>query len=341
MVDFAVAGAFTATGALTGTLVRERPVTGAFSGTAVLGFNTASITLERTITSSLGATLGFDIDDTLFVIERSQVWWNTNWLYRRNIWVQSNLEGIETQHPITYYLSRRVVAQNKMRSDLADLEVLRLVSFVPEVWTRVPFVASLGDDVIEVQWENEIETVAGVDIRGAYFVYYGNHSLLGDEETAAYSPPAYPVSLPNTSGLLSYTRPGEYWVTEEDLAVSRVYGAKMTLPFDGDQVRIKATKGPLWGIAEAQVDEGVWVTVDLYASTESFEEVVFEMTNLGVGRHTVRYRHAGVANPTALSTDINFSHVEYRKNAKAIDVGEEANETLLWGSVIGGVVGGT
>lgn len=339
MTSYAISGSFSGTGALSGTLDKIKGIGGSFAGTGTLTLDTNQIFFKRAIVHNFDlspANLG--LNDGLVLILRSQVWWDKAYTYRRVLQIQPNPEGFEIDHPLFSILSKQLIRQNKVRLDVADIEVLRLVSFLPETWQMVPKKVELLDETIKVSWPNDVEIEKETLVKDLYYIYYGNPELVNyPEQLDEYIPEDfdYPVVLEYSDGRLTYTRPGEHW--EENLA--KQDGGKATLEFYGSQIRIVATIGPSYGIAEVQIDDEEWIQVDLYSPIETPDTIVFTETGLALGSHFIRYRRSGFKAASATDYIINLQKIEYLRHNVVANVSEEADETLMWSSAIGGVVG--
>lgn len=311
-------------------------VTTIMSGTGSLSLDTTQVRFNRYVAGSFeteATSLELNLD--LFLITRSQVWWDKSYTYRRILQIQPNNEGFEIDHPFYAVLGKDSVRQGKIRLDAADIEVLQLVQYVPETWAILPKKITMGDSTILVEWANQIDIPADTIVKDLYYIYYGNSTLVNKPDHFDYEPMQWPVSVAYDSGRLSFTRPGEHW--KGSLGVDGE--AKATLRFYGSKMRILANVGPDYGIAEVQVDDSEWEQVDLYAPVGASDVEVFLRTNLSLDYHTVRYRRSGFKAASATGTNINLQKIEYLRHNGVANVMEEADETLMWGSVIGGVVG--
>ena len=75
----------------------------------------------------------------------------------------------------------------------------------------------------------------------------------------------------------------------------------MDVSFTGDVVRLIATKASSRGIVSVSVDGGAPVLVDLYSPVTLFGQVVFEVSGLGAGVHTLSVVNTGTKNPLSTS----------------------------------------
>src|SRR5688500_14208460 len=97
MAVHAVTGSFSGAGTLTltGTLPKGKVISGAFTGAGTLAFDGAATVYSRAITNDFNGTVDLAVNELYLLIERSQVWYDANWLYRRVLYLQANNEGIE------------------------------------------------------------------------------------------------------------------------------------------------------------------------------------------------------------------------------------------------------
>jgi hypothetical protein len=271
-------------------------------------------------------------------IDRAQAWWNHLYPYRRRIKITAPPSGLEAGHPITVYLDRAsIVGQNKVLGSFEDMEVLYLASSAPEHWKAVSRNITETDTQIIVKFDTVAALAENAVSDAAYYVYYGNKSLKNKPLTRTYTPATrtYPLTVNWNDPGITFTRAGQWWSDN----VSDVRHAKASFSFYGDQIKLHADKGPAYGIAEVQIDDGAWEQVDLYANSSNAvsDTEVYNQTGLSEDRHTIRVRVSGNKNPSASSTQINLTKITYRKNPTVVDVKEETDATMLWGSIFGGV----
>lgn len=347
MASHAVSGAFAFTGSLDGSpsgIKRKKNVGGppetgggSFTFTGSLNLDTSMVSFKRNISHNFsGGVFTLDLNTESVFITRSQVWWDKNYTYRRIVEVQPNDEGFEIDHPFQSFIARWAIIQNKVRPDAADVEVLRLISFVPEVWEVVPSKVTVFDDYVLVEWPGQTEIPANTTTRDTYYIYYGNQGLIDQPDQAEYEPIEWPVSLQYDDPRITFTRPGEHWQAH----VGSGEGAKATLKFYGSRVRILANTGPAWGQALVQIDDGDWETVDLHSPTELEDQEVYYKDGLSsTSNHYIRIMRSGFKAPMSTGFDINFKYIQYLRHNIVTDIMEEADESLMWGSAIGGTVG--
>lgn len=314
-------------------------IDGAFSGEGNLDLDPTYIEFQRNIVGVFTNETFFVIEPSLLDISRSQFWWNDNYTYRRVIDVEATPTGLPEDHPITSYITKAIIRQGKARTDGADIEVLRLADIAPERWVVIDKEIEILDDLIRVTWNNGYDIAPGMTLGETYYIYYGNQSLTDAPEvpaTPTFHLSEWPVEVLWSDEEISYTRPGEHWIdniAQEELAKASIY-------FYGDQIRVFADTGPQWGMAEVQIDNGPWEIVDLHYFTDALDTVVYTATGLSKGMHYLRYRMSGRKNPAADDFKINLTKIQYEKFAVGIDLGEEADETLMWSSALGGTIGG-
>lgn len=259
-------------------------------------------------------------------------WWNISYPFRRHLSLVGPSGGIEAQHPITHIIPLSIsIDSGKVRNDLLDLVVLYYsASAATPTWSVIPTNAQIVGDNIQVQFPLQADIEEGEVIDNSYYIYYGNSDLEATPTYLSYTPDPWPVELGFADAGISYTRPGEHW----NLGISNGVGAKATLAFYGNKVRIIGNKGANWGIAEIQIDDGAWQDVDYFAVLDSFNVEIFSVT-LNKAKHTIRVRDAGKHNPSAYSSSVNIVRFEYSKGIESLDLGEEIND-FEWSSSIGG-----
>lgn len=282
---------------------------------------------------TLGAQSLFVADDPSVL--RRQVWWDRKWPFRRDLTITTEDRGdIPEGHPLTVYLSYDLITKGKVRDDLRDIEVLYLSSLVPETWVILRKEAEIVDNQIRVRWDAEAEIEAGNVVEDTYYIYYGNSSLSGKPKVATYSYVDYPISISYIDQQVMFSGSVGDWID----GASEVPLVRATVPVRAEQIQIYANTGPANGIAEVQVDDGAWESVDLFSNETLNSQMVWETTDLSDARHTIRYRVSGRANPAATGRSVNLNMIKYKKHGIVEDVREEVDESLMWSSVIGGTV---
>jgi hypothetical protein len=78
-------------------------------------------------------------------------------------------------------------------------------------------------------------------------------------------------------------------------------GATMSIDFTGSAVRLIGPKGPNGGIADISIDGTEVSSVDTYAASKQYSQVLFADTTLGSGSHTLGVRVTGTKD--SVSTD--------------------------------------
>jgi len=79
-------------------------------------------------------------------------------------------------------------------------------------------------------------------------------------------------------------------------------GISAQLYFEAPNVKWIALKSPWYGIARVYIDGVEVATVDLYAPSVQYRQVVFTASGLGPGVHSIRIERTGLKNPSALGT---------------------------------------
>ena len=80
-------------------------------------------------------------------------------------------------------------------------------------------------------------------------------------------------------------------------------GASASLAFSGRAIGLVTTLGPDRGAVQVWVDGALSATIDTYADTESFRQVVFNKTWSSYGSHTIKLVVVGTAGRPAFSLD--------------------------------------
>jgi hypothetical protein len=273
-------------------------------------------------------------------ILRSQIWWNSSYSCRRNTAITAPPDGLSKNHPISIFIPRDIYDNGKVQADTAsnfkDLEVLYLVSEIPDVWRRLPRVVERVSGYYRVRFLLQ-EDLAGNSVTNEYYIYYSNPFKTTDYSTG--SPYTYniseldwPLEVLFSNGLISYTRPGEHWNAGESTTAE----AKAAFQFYGPQIRVIMDKGPSFGIVEVQVDSNAWEKVDLYNSTLSENAIVFSKAQLGEGSHTIRVKVTGQKNPASSSANVKLRSFQLKKHSVALDLKEEQYSAYSWSGRIAG-----
>jgi hypothetical protein len=242
-------------------------------------------------------------------------------------------------HPVTITMPASLATHSKVREDRADLEVLYLNQ--EDEWMLLG--RAIENDQVSFPLAEDISD--GEHVFHKYYMYYGfleadkifpSEELLPGEILPTFggvNPLAYwPVRIPYDNSQITYTRPGEHWIE----GASSTRSARAVFPFFGTRVRIISNAGLDKGRFEVRLDEGDWEIVDLFESVSEAREV-YAATDLEPGRHEVQVRVLAESNEKALDNEINILRFEYSKSIIATDLGEEADESLDWGSSVGGV----
>lgn len=243
-------------------------------------------------------------------------WWSAKFLYRRRLEVlASSTESLPVGHWVTFEIPAFTIEQGKMRTDLGDLE---MVSPTASGWVRLPRQASVVGSVIEVKFllTEPLQPAA----TGEYYLYYGSPLSTGAGRPAFVDNP-WPVLVDASDAEIDYTRPTEHW----DYGVSDHAGARAAFEFAGTAVRFLSDIGPEWGVAEVQIDEGLWQTIDLYRETEELGAEVFQAVGLDPVSHKIRVQVTGLKNAKSLSSAVKVVGFEYVAPYQATVHGEEVD----------------
>lgn len=245
--------------------------------------------------------------------------------FRRKLQITapSEYEGVPVGHPLTVRLNSSLIEMNKLRSDFVDLVTTYNGLQIPRKVTQI-------DSEIDVEFQVQSLLTANQVYTDSYYIYYGN-------PTSTLIQPSYvvndwPVSVSADGLRVSYTNPGEDWAD----GISNARQAKAVFSFNGTKVRLISNLGPDYGIAEIQLDNDVWTSVDLYSKQLVPDAVVFQNSFLTPGDHSLRFRASGFRNAGSTNNRINIVRFDYMKNVQAIDLGEEVDD-FTWSSSLGGV----
>lgn len=314
-----------------------------------------TITIEHEIT---WATTGEPIASAV----RQNVWWNHYWPYRRRIKIEAPPVGLEKGHPIVVYVPRVIATQGKVRSDLADVEVVYLVSNLPERWKVIPSTVEAMEtayrvrfDLVEPIHDPATPNSDPLVSEGDYFIYYGNKDLRQPPLVAAYAYDDYPIESAWNEGGFTFTNIETDWNDN----VSTVLGARANFTFYGDQIKLYATTGKRWGRAlvtitntsseqstikgTSQIDQATpsdyfSYVIDLQTADVDTEELVLTVTGLPDKIHHLRIEDIGTTNPNIADYRINFTKVQYKKHGVGEDLYEEADSTMNWSAGYGGSI---
>jgi len=271
-------------------------------------------------------------------IVRSQIWWSKFYSVRRNLKITATPDGLPSGHPITAFVSKEISNLNKVQSeDLKDLEVLYLVSTVPDVWRRLPRVYESVSNYYRIRFLLQ-EPLSANESTEEYFIYYSNPFRktvysLGNPYVSSSSELDWPLQIGFSDQLISYTRPGEHWVLGE----SSTQDARASFEFYGPQVQLIMDKGPNFGIIEVQVDLLDWEEIDLYNSTDLQSQSIYVKSQLSDGPHIIRVKVTGKKNPASSSNNVKLRSFKYKKHSVAIDLGEEQYNKFGWSGRIAGI----
>ncbi|MBI5233424.1 MAG: hypothetical protein HY880_03640 [Deltaproteobacteria bacterium] len=91
---------------------------------------------------------------------------------------------------------------------------------------------------------------------------------------------------------------------------SKQTNATATLSFTGTGVKWYAAKAKMLGIAKVYIDGVLKTTVDLYSATSQVKQVVYQITGLASGNHTIKIEVTGTKNASATNTYIDIDAFE-------------------------------
>lgn len=246
------------------------------------------------------------------------VWWNNSYPFRRRLQIVGPSTGAPLHHPAIFTLDKtKTVSMGKMLADYSDLAVVYNNTNIGRGTT------TSGSNVL-VEFDLQTALTASQVVDDTYYVYYGNDTPLAQP---AFVSNLWPLVVLESDIGVTYTSPGEDWID----GVASKRSARATFSFTGDQVRIVSNIGKDKGVAEVQLDNNDWQSVDLY-HTSTLASIVYAVTSLSDTTHTLRVRVSGHQNPASNGSTINIVRFEYRKNVHVIDLGEQINDNFTWSS---------
>lgn len=268
------------------------------------------------------------------------MWWNRNYTFRREV-VITNAYFPGDAHPCTVDLPIPLMA-NKVADDFSDLHVVEVEE--DDTMTSLPRGVVESNDFISVTFDvtksrlstsrfylyygiladrNLGDPIMGIATSFPHvFTYY--YPLAGSVYPYVFKP--YPVIETFDGGRVHFTRPGIDWVEGQ----SSTLGARATLRFRGDRIRIVSDTGPHWGVMQVKVANLPWRVVDLRAQTELPNTVVYDANFSNTDPVEV---HVEVQKQGA---PINIKSIEYRGIVFSEYLREEIEDSLSWSTSIGG-----
>jgi hypothetical protein len=137
-----------------------------------------------------------------------------------------------------------------------------------------------------------------------------------DVEGAPAQAPAYSTAVryEETDAAISYESTWTPYTNAAYSGGSMTYtkgaGSAATIAFSGTGIDLVAYMGPAYGEALVTLDGSTTRTVDFYAPTNAFKQVVWATHGLENGLHTVRLEWTGGHNPSATDTRIDLDAVD-------------------------------
>jgi hypothetical protein len=110
---------------------------------------------------------------------------------------------------------------------------------------------------------------------------------------------------------------------------NRSQGARATLHFQGTTVRWIGFRAPWAGIARVYVDDVFITELDLYATTDQPQSVVFSRTGLASGPHTLTVESTGRKNPAAVDYAVVVDAFDVAPAAPHPAIGARTEESGL------------
>lgn len=114
---------------------------------------------------------------------------------------------------------------------------------------------------------------------------------------------------------------GEYMWTNGPRGVA-------TIAFEGTRFSWVTCTAPSSGIAEVSIDGGPPTTVDLYAPSLRFQQVVFS-ADVAEGSHTVSIRWTGLKNPASSGTYVGIDAVSFKGQQRQATARVEQNDSPM------------
>lgn len=297
---------------------------------------THTITMSNTMIRNLSPVLEHSqdvlLDTESLEITKAEAWWSSSWLYRRYLSIKAPPTGIQANHPMSVYVSKDVLALNKLRSDFRDIRVVELVSLTPETWRVHAHDIEETSSHLIVRFALPEALTPNESEQGRYFVYYGNKYLTNSIPVDSYDWSLYPLEVPYSAPGMTYTKAGVHWIN----GYSSKRLSRGSFRFWGSRIRLYSNKGPDQGILQVRVDDDDWTPVDLFSHESLSNEMVYEITDLADAKHVFKFRVSGAKHPSSSGITCNISKLTYSKFGIFTNVKEQANSRLFWGSGVGG-----
>lgn len=253
-------------------------------------------------------------------------WWNPSYPLRRKLTIEAISEDLPMGQEVVFELPiDEFVAQDKVRSDFEDIEVVH----VDELDNYTVLGRMVTPTTVSFALLEDIPL--GETVEDTYRIYYGNQDLSEAPFRPPYAPDLWPTTAPYWSPSVSYTRPGEHWYE----GVSSTRGAKSTFKFSGTAVRYVATKGPDAGIVDVYLDSVFEGKVDLFSPVEVTESV-YESAILTSGPHKLQLLVTGDKTEGSGSNTVNITEFNFIPQYASQEDGEEYLPEE-WASYTGGI----
>ena len=111
-------------------------------------------------------------------------------------------------------------------------------------------------------------------------------------------------------------------------------GAGFTAAFNGTAIEWRALTGPIYGIAEVEIDGVLQPDVNLYSSSYRYNQVVFTKSGLAAGPHTLTVRWSGRKSASSSNFFVSFDALRVTGTISvAMNVYEETNALLRYAGV--------
>lgn len=259
-------------------------------------------------------------------------WWNENYVFRKLLSIDPLTNILPVGHPITILLDDHYIESSSIRSDYADVAIVKENS--DETFLVLPSYVFLDDDsqlTVKFQIDQEIDEINQSD----YFIYYGNNSLINPGSIPEYDGQDWPVRISPDGVGSSYLRPGKEWQS----GISSVVNSVATFSFLGTKIKVTGTKSSDGGIAFVQLDGSIFDTatpvtsIDFFNQTTLPGQAIYEIEGLDPARHSLQFMVSGEKHPTSSGVKVSIDYWEYEMYNLVTLSEEEILDTLFWSTI--------
>lgn len=167
-----------------------------------------------------------------------------------------------------------------------------------------------------------------------YYMYYGDidNDLDLTNNSALSSSADFFNGVVGQNWRIAYVRPGRDWLDQE----TQKAGAIVRFKVDGPNVRIRANKGPDYGVMLFRFNStDPWTEIELYNPTLLQDQIVYSTTSLDYKTYTLEVVCAGKpADGSGKNIAINFTDIEFDELFD-VTLGDEEITQTNWVSVFG------